>query len=104
MLCKCNIWTLLTSTVEGQIYSCFKQDNAASAHMGNQSMATLEEVFGDKVISQWSQHFPDLNPCDFYLCSMLEDKVYINNAHMAAELENNICCVILNIYQELGVV
>jgi hypothetical protein len=23
---------------------------------------------------------------------------------MAAELENNICCVILNIYQELGVV
>jgi hypothetical protein len=66
--------------------------------MGNQSMATLREVFGDQI------SFLRLKSFDFYICSMLEDKVYISNTHMVEELENNICCVILNIYQELGVV
>jgi hypothetical protein len=61
------------------------QDNAA-AHTADRSMLALREVFGDQVIDQWSPRSPDLNPCDFYLWSMLKDKVYVNNSHTAEEL------------------
>jgi hypothetical protein len=49
--------------------------------MANELMTTLREVLGDQVISQQLQQLPQLHPCDFYLCSMLDDKVYIKSPH-----------------------
>jgi hypothetical protein len=46
------------------------------ANTPNNSMNGLAEVLGEQVISQglWPAHSTDLNPCDFYLWSILKIK------------------------------
>jgi hypothetical protein len=38
----------------------------------------------------WPARSPDLNHCDFYLWGNLKDKVYSNNPHTFAELQQSI--------------
>jgi hypothetical protein len=49
----------------------------ATAHTATYSINVLNEVFE----GLWPARSPDLNPCDFYLCGNLKDKVYSNNPH-----------------------
>jgi len=44
-------------------------------------MLYLKIIFGEKIILRglWPHNVPDLNTLNFYLCSMLKDKVYGNN-------------------------
>jgi hypothetical protein len=55
----------------------FQQDSMA-VHTASSSVCYLETVFGSSVIISrrlWHPCFPDLNPCHFYLCGVLKDKV-----------------------------
>jgi hypothetical protein len=86
MLCKFNTWTFLKRTYSQRkdVQLLHTRQCCYSSH-GWSIDGKLREVFGNQVISQWPKHFPDLNPCDIYLWSMLEHKDYANNPHMAEE-------------------
>ena len=66
-----------------RVHQWFQQDDA-TPHTSNQSLAWLQQSFPDRLISrrcdpEWSPHSPNLNPLDFYLWGYLKDKVYVNN-------------------------
>jgi hypothetical protein len=74
--------------------SWFQQDGA-TCHTSNDSIAALREIFGQKVISKrgdihWPPRSPDLTPMDFYLWGYLKSKVYISNPVSIEELKENI--------------
>jgi len=79
----------------------FQQDNA-TAHTAYASLAALEEVFEDRVISRgrWPARSPDLNPCDYFLWGCLKAKAYENNPHTVADLQENIRNTIQSITEE----
>ena len=59
-----------------RVLQWFQQDGA-TAHTLNESLAWLQQRFPDRLISrrcdlQWSPHSPDLNPPDFYLWGYLK--------------------------------
>jgi hypothetical protein len=66
--------------------------DGATAHTANYSIYVLNNVSEDRLISHrlWPSRSPDLNPCDFYLCGNLNDKVYSNNPHTLDELKQSI--------------
>jgi len=55
-------------TEQERMHSYFQQDNA-TAHTSNLALATINQVFQDRVINRnlWPANSPDLNPCDYYL-------------------------------------
>jgi hypothetical protein len=73
----------IQQTNEEKSYAHFVQDNA-TAHIANNSMVALDNVFGERIISPglWPPQSPDLNSCDFYLWGTLKEKVYVNNPHI----------------------
>ena len=66
----------------------FQQDNA-TAHTANRSLALLEEVFAERIISKgvWPARSPDLTPPDFYLWGAAKGNVYKNNPRNIDELK-----------------
>jgi hypothetical protein len=63
-------------------------------------MQALSDVYRYRTISSgiWPACSPDLNPCDFFFCGCLKDKVYNSNAQ--TELKENIHREIANILAE----
>jgi hypothetical protein len=57
-------------TEEETLYGRSDQDSA-TAHTARMSIQALCAVFRDRNISS-----ADLNPCDFFFCGSLKDKVY----------------------------
>jgi hypothetical protein len=74
-------------TDEERLYGWFQQDSA-TAHTARMSTQALSDVFRGRNISNgtWPAHSPDLNPCDFFFCGSLRDKVY-NINHLSEELK-----------------
>ena len=69
----------------------FQQDGA-TPHTSNVSLAWLRERFDDRLISmrcdvEWTAHSPDLNPQIFYLWGYLKDNVYDNIPQTIGELK-----------------
>ena len=69
----------------------FQQDGA-TPHTSNVSLAWLREWFDDRLISrrcdvEWAAHSPDVNPPDVYLWGYLKDNVYENNPQAIGELK-----------------
>jgi hypothetical protein len=54
------------------------QQNSAPAHTANDTKAMLQEIFGDRVITDplWPPRSPDLTPPDFWLWGYLKGKVF----------------------------
>ena len=81
-------WTALGRWRGGvRVLQWFQQDGA-TPHSSNESLAWLQQRFPDRLISrrcdpQWSPHSPDLNPPDFYMWGYLKDKVYGNNPRLS---------------------
>jgi len=59
--------------------------DGAKPHTGNATLDILKEYFQERVISAryrerygygltWSAYTPDMNPCDFFLCSYLKSR------------------------------
>ncbi|KAK9888535.1 hypothetical protein WA026_000781 [Henosepilachna vigintioctopunctata] len=72
----------------------FQQDGATS-HTTNNSLAALHELFQEKVISrrgdiEWPPRSPDVTPPDFFLWGYLKSIVYENNPQNLTHLRNNI--------------
>jgi hypothetical protein len=76
---------------EERLYGYFQQDSAMMYTAGN-SMATISEVFSDRVISEglWPAHSSYLMSCDFYFWGDLKDRVYKRNPYTLHELEGYI--------------
>ena len=69
----------------------FMQDGA-SLHAGNTTLESLEQKFGDRVISprtgnQWAAHFPDLN---FFPLGYIKNIIYHNNPTTLQDLKKAI--------------
>ena len=82
----------------------FQQDGA-TPHTSNESLAWLQQRFPDRLISrrchpQWSPHSPDLNPPDFYMWGYLKDRVYGNNPQTIPDLKAAITAAIRAIPRE----
>ena len=74
------LWPELEDTDVDDVY--FQQDGA-TCHTSNETIAILQEKFPDRVISQrgdrnWPPRSCDLTPLDFFLWSHVKDKVYVN--------------------------
>ena len=82
----------------------FQQDRA-SPHTSNNSLAWLRERFHERLISrkcevEWAPHSPDLNPPDFYLWVYLKDNVYRKKPQTIGELKAAITGKIIEIPKE----
>jgi hypothetical protein len=73
-------------TEEERLHSYFEQDSAV-VHTAGNSMATISDVFGDRVISEglWPAHSSDIMLCDFCSQGSLKDNVYKRNSHILHE-------------------
>ncbi|XP_046962436.1 uncharacterized protein LOC124531912 [Vanessa cardui] len=72
----------------------FQQDGATS-HTFNESLAVVNEVFNGKLILRrgdipWPPRSPDLTPLDFFLWGYLKSRVYANKPTTIAQLKENI--------------
>ena len=88
-----------------RVFQWFQQDGA-TPHTSNESLALLQQRFPDRLISrrcdpQWSPHSPDLNPPDFYLWGHLKDRVYGNNPQTIPDLKAAITAAIRAIPREV---
>ena len=68
------------------------QQDGAPPHTARETIAWLEQHFGDQVISrltehEWAPHSPDLTPPDFFLWAYLKSNVYKNNPTTIRELK-----------------
>jgi len=99
-VCKghCTLWSALPG------FQWFQQDGA-TPHSPNESLAWLQQRFLDRLISrrcdqQWSPYSPDLNPPDFYMWGYLKDRVYGNNPQTIPDLKAAITAAIRPIPRE----
>lgn len=72
----------------------FQQDGA-TCHTSNDSMAVVRQMFPARLISKrgdipWPPRSPDLTPPDFFLWGYLKHKVYMNNPRNIRQLKENI--------------
>ena len=72
----------------------FQQDGA-TPHTSDKSLAWLQQRFGGRLISrrcdpEWSAYSPDLNPLDFFLWGYLKDRVYQNRPETIEDLKQAI--------------
>ena len=79
----------------------FQQDEA-TPHTSNDSMAWLEQHFGNRLISRrldnpLSAHSPDLNPPDFHLWGYIKDNVYADNLQTVNDIKKAITTKIRDI-------
>ncbi|CAH2088888.1 unnamed protein product [Euphydryas editha] len=83
-----------------QIFSGFNQrtwfqQDGATYHKSNDSIATVREIFGQKLISRrgdinWPLRSPDLTPMDFFLWGYLKSKVFTSHTASIEDLKENI--------------
>ena len=97
------LWSELDSIDLDNVY--FQQDGA-TCHTSNETIALLREKFPDRVISRRSdQNWPprscDLIPCDFFLWGHVKDKVYANSPASIQDLKDRIREAIEDIGQPL---
>lgn len=83
----------------------FQQDGA-TCHTSNESIAEVKRLFPGKVISKrgnvdWPPCSPDLSACDFFLWGYLKNKVYIHKPRTLDELKDAISQEIRNIPREM---
>jgi hypothetical protein len=78
-------------TEEERLCGYFQQD-LATVHKASNFVATISNMFGDRVISEglWPAHSPDLMLSDFYLWGILKDRMYKRNPHTIHEIRENI--------------
>ena len=99
-------WQVLDSTWRGvvRVLQWFQQDGA-TPHTSNESLAWVQQRFPDRPISrgcdpQWSPHSPDMNPPDFYMWGYLKERVYGNNPRTIPDLKAAITAAVSAIPKE----
>ena len=97
------LWSELDGIDLDNVY--FQQDGA-TCHTSNETIALLREKFPDRVISRrgdhnWPPRSCDLTPCDFFLWGHVKDKVYANSPASIQDLKDRIREAIEDIGQPL---
>ena len=84
---------------EDEIDKAYFQQDDATAHTAHMSMAVLDDVFVDKIISKtiWPPRSPYLSLPDFFLWGVMKNSVYSNNPHTIDELKMLITEYIRNV-------
>jgi hypothetical protein len=69
----------------------FQQDGA-TCHTSNASMALIQSFFDDRIISKnlWPPRSPDLTSPDFFLWGYLKERVYATRPRTLGDLKDNI--------------
>jgi len=77
---------------EDELRNGYFQQDGATCHTSNESMAEIESFFDDRIISKalWPPRSPDLSPPNSFLWGTLKGKAYANKPCTIQELENNI--------------
>jgi septum formation topological specificity factor MinE len=89
----------------GHVDITFFQQDGGRPHTTNVVFDVLHDVFGSSVLSNsfperfgcrwsWPPCSPDTNPCDHFLSSHLNDRVYRTNPHTVQELQVEIEAVV----------
>jgi hypothetical protein len=75
-----------------EISTGYFQQDGATCHTSNASMAEIASFFDDCIISKglWPPRSPDLTPLDFFLWGMLKGKVYHNKPRTFMALRESI--------------
>jgi len=97
------VYTLFAQLKEDEIDKpCFQQDGA-TARTPLMSMAFLDDMFADRIISKtiWPTRFPDLSLPDFFLWGVMKNSVYSNSPHTIDDLKMAITEYIRNVDRAL---
>ncbi|KPJ21635.1 Transposable element Tc3 transposase [Papilio machaon] len=86
---------LQLSEFQGYNSATWFQQDGATCHTSNESLADLKEKFAGKLVSRrgdipWPPRSPDLTPLDFFLWGYMKSRVYSNNPTSIAQLKANI--------------
>ena len=85
--CDTIVYPFIAQLKEGKIDKVYFQQDGATAHTAHMSMALLDDVFVDRIISKtiWPPRSPDLSPPNFFLSVAMINSVYSNNPHTVDE-------------------
>ena len=85
--------------LKDEIDKAYFQQDGATAHTVHMSMALLDDVFADRIVSKtiWPPRSPVLSPPDFFLWVAMKNSVYSNNPHTIDELKMAITEYIRNV-------
>lgn len=80
---------------EGYNRATWFQQDGATCHTSNASMAVINEMSAGKLTSRrgdiaWPPRSPDLTPPDFFMWGYLKSRVYSNNPATINQLKTNI--------------
>jgi hypothetical protein len=87
-----NIFDTFVSQLDDELQHGFFQQDGATCHTSNDSIAEIESFFEDRIISEglWPPRSPDLTPPDFFVWGILKGRVYGNRQRTLQDLQNNI--------------
>jgi hypothetical protein len=78
-----------------QLHEAWLQQDGATSHTARQSIAAVRQLFGNRVVSRfsdipWPPRSPDLSVCDFFLWGYLKNRVYTTRVRTLDELKQRI--------------
>ncbi len=87
------------SLLEPDKRNCIFQQDGATAHTAQKTIAFLKDFFGDRLISRplWPPRSPNLSPPDFFLWGCLKERVFATCLADLNELRRQIDAEIGNI-------
>ena len=93
------MYPFIVQLKEDETDKTYLQQDGATANTAHMSMALLDDVFGDRIVSKtiWPPRSPDLSPPDFFLCGAMKITVYSNNPHTTDEVKTAITEYIRNV-------
>jgi hypothetical protein len=103
--CDTIVYPFIAQLKEDETDKAYFQQDGATAHTAHMSMALLDNVFAERIISKtiWPPRSPDLSPPDFFLWGAMKNSVHSNSPHTIDELKmviteyvRNVDCAILN--------
>jgi hypothetical protein len=83
-----NIFNKFVNQLDEELQCGFFQQDGATCHISNDSIAEIESFFENRIISKglWPPRSPDLTPQDFFLFGILKGHVYGNRARTTQNL------------------
>ena len=92
----------LCSELDGiDLDNVYFQQDGATCHTSNETIALLREKFPDRVISRRGDHNWPPRSCDFFLSGHVKDKVYANSPASIQDIKDRIREAIEDIGQPL---
>jgi hypothetical protein len=99
------MYPFIVQLKEDAMHTAYFQQDGATAYIAHMSMALLDDVFADRIISKtiWPPRSPGLSLPNFFLCGAMKNSEYSNTPHTIDELKMaiteyvwNVDCAILN--------